>query len=40
MKNDEGQRTNVISEHPEKQHSSSKLLKHIREQGHSAPRLN
>jgi hypothetical protein len=40
MKNDEGQRTNVISEHPEKAAQLKALLKHIREQGHSAPRLN
>ena len=40
MKNDDGQRTNVISEHPEKAAQLKALLKHIREQGHSAPRLN
>ena len=40
IKNDDGQRTNVISEHPEKAAQLKTLLKHIREQGHSAPRLN
>ena len=39
IKNDDGQRTNVINEHPEKALQLKALLKHIREQGHSAPRL-
>ena len=39
IKNDKGQRTNVISEHPEKAAQLKALLKRIREQGHSAPRL-
>jgi len=40
IKNDEGQSTNVISEHPEKAAQLKALLKRIREQGHSAPRLD
>ena len=38
MKNDDGQRTNVINEHPGKAVQLKALLKHIREQGHSARR--
>ena len=39
IKNDDGQRKNVINEHAEKALQLKALLKHIREQGHSAPRL-
>jgi arylsulfatase A len=39
FKNDPGQRTNVASKHPEVVGELQSLLKRIREQGHSAPRL-
>lgn len=39
LKNDIGQRKNLISRHPEKAGELRDLLKKIRERGHSAPRL-
>lgn len=39
MKEDVGQKHNVIDKHPEKAKQLRALLKKIREQGHSAPRL-
>lgn len=40
LKTDLGQRNNVASQHPETVNQLKKLLKHIREKGHSSPRLD